>query len=89
MTHRDVASSFAVITGHERDDLRESGTRTAGEAETRRDWKKIAHAADTLIFLMGVEALPDITTKLQAEGRDPKTPVALVQWGTWVQQKVA
>ena len=30
VTHRDAASSFAVITGHERDDARESGTRDAG-----------------------------------------------------------
>ena len=88
VTHRDASSSFAVITGHERDDSRESGTRAAGGAEQRRDWKKIAHAADTLVFLMGVEALPEIASRLQENGRDPETPVALVQWGTWSKQKV-
>lgn len=88
VTHRDAASSFAVITGHERDDARESGTRSAGEAEGRRNWAHIAHAADTLVFLMGVEALPEITARLQEHGRSPETPVALVQWGTWAQQRV-
>lgn len=88
ITHRDAASSFAVITGHERDDQRESGTREPGRAEPRRDWAKIAHGADTLIFLMGVEALPEISARLIEYGRDPVTPVALVQWGTWTRQRV-
>ncbi len=83
VTHRDAASSFAVITGHERDDRRESGTRTAGDAEGRRRWDKIAGAGDTLLFLMGVENLDEITSQLQANGRGPETPVALVRWGTW------
>ncbi len=88
VTHRDAASSFAIVTGHERDDSRESGTRAPGVAEQRRDWSKLAHAADTLIFLMGVEALPEITARLQEHGRSPETPVALVQWGTWTRQRV-
>lgn len=88
VTHRDAASSFAVITGHERDDKSESGTRAAGQAEQRRRWDRIAHAADTLIFLMGVESLDEITARLMENGRDPQTPVALVQWGTWAKQRV-
>ncbi len=88
VTHRDAASSFAVITGHERDDKGEAGTRAAGVAEGRRNWANIANAADTLIFLMGVEALDDITARLQEHGRSPQTPVALVQWGTWPSQRV-
>jgi len=83
VTHRDAASSFAVITGHERDDARESGTREPGQAEGRRRWDRIAHAADTLLFLMGVENLEEIAGQLQAHGRSPETPVALVRWGTW------
>jgi len=87
VTHRDAASSFAVITGHERDDGRESGTRTPGSAEGRRRWDKIAHAADTLLFLMGVENLEEIAGQLMANGRAPETPVALVRWGTWAGQQ--
>ncbi|MBC8139668.1 MAG: uroporphyrinogen-III C-methyltransferase [Fibrella sp.] len=88
VTHRDAASSFAVITGHERDDSRESGTRDAGEAEGRRRWDHIAHAADTLVFLMGVESLAENAQKLIENGRSPETPVALIQWGTWTKQRV-
>ena len=88
ITHRDAASSFAVITGHERAEDRESGTREPGAAEQRRNWQHIAHAGDTLVFLMGVEALPEITAQLQANGRGAETPVALVQWGTWARQRV-
>ena len=87
VTHRDAASSFAVITGHERDDGRESGTRAPGQAEGRRQWDKIAWAADTLLFLMGVENLDEIAAQLQANGRSPETPVALVRWGTWAGQQ--
>ncbi len=87
VTHRDLASSFAVITGHERDDNRESGTRAPGEAEQRRRWDKIAHAADTLLFLMGVENLDEIAGNLLANGRGADTPVALVRWGTWAGQQ--
>jgi uroporphyrinogen III methyltransferase/synthase len=90
VTHRDASSSFAVITGHERDDARESGTRAAGAAEPRRRWDRIAWAADTLVFLMGVEALNEIVARLIEHGRPPETPVALVQWGTWAErQRVA
>jgi uroporphyrinogen III methyltransferase/synthase len=88
VTHRDAASSFAVITGHERDDDRESGTRAPGEAEQRRRWDRIAHAADTLVFLMGVEALAEIAAKLIENGRSPETPVGLIEWGTWPRQRV-
>ena len=88
VTHRDAASSFAIITGHERTEERESGTRTPGDAEQRRDWKHIANAGDTLIFLMGVEALPEITARLRENGKAADTPVALVQWGTWTRQRV-
>jgi uroporphyrinogen III methyltransferase/synthase len=87
VTHRDAASSFAVITGHERDDQRESGTRAPGEAEQRRRWDRIAWAGDTLLFLMGVENLGEIVGKLIEHGRSPETPVALVRWGTWAGQQ--
>jgi uroporphyrinogen III methyltransferase/synthase len=89
VTHRDASSSFAVITGHERSDGKESGGREAGAAEQRRRWDKIAHAADTLIFLMGVENLTEIVAQLLANGRDAATPVALVRWGTWAGKQQA
>ncbi|NUQ00835.1 MAG: uroporphyrinogen-III C-methyltransferase, partial [Armatimonadetes bacterium] len=78
VTHRNVATSFAVITGHENPD----------KESPQVDWAGIARAADTLVFLMGIGNLPEIATRLVAEGRSPETPVALVERGSWPRQRV-
>jgi uroporphyrinogen III methyltransferase/synthase len=75
ITHRDFASSFAVITGQE------------GKGKYRIDWGRLAGGADTLVFLMGVENLSRIARELIRHGRPPTTPSALIQWGTRPQQK--
>jgi uroporphyrinogen III methyltransferase/synthase len=72
VTHRGLASSFAVITGHEDPTKQESAF----------DWARLATGVDTLIFLMGVGNLPSIVEQLLAHGRPAATPVALVRWGT-------
>lgn len=72
VTHRGIATSFAVVTGHEDPIKPESTIR----------WEKIATAVDTLIFLMGVANLPQIVAKLVEHGRSPDTPAALIRWGT-------
>src|SRR5438876_8090614 len=72
LTYRGVAASFAVVTGHEE----------ACKREASVDWARLARAADTLVVLMGVGALPRIARELIAHGRPPATPVALVRWGT-------
>ena len=78
VTHRGVATSFAVITGHEDPTKPESTIR----------WNKISTGADTLIFLMGIENLPKITAKLIENGRDGKTPAAVIRNGTKPTQEV-
>jgi uroporphyrin-III C-methyltransferase len=77
VTHRGVASSFAVVTGHE-----------CAEGGDRVDWTRLATAVDTLVVLMGVAALPRIASDLIAHGRAPETPVALVRYGTTGSQTV-
>ena len=72
LTHRGVACSFAVVTGHEE----------AGKPGPGVDWARLATAVDTLVVLMGVTALPRIARTLVAHGRPAGTPVALVRWGT-------
>ncbi len=72
LTHRGLSSSFAVVTGHE--DPTKSGGRV--------NWERLATAVDTLIVLMGVAALPVIAARLIRGGRDPRTPAAVVRWGT-------
>lgn len=76
VTHRKLASSFAVITGHE-----ESGK------ETTVNWAGLATAVDTLVVLMGVSNLLYIVSELVRHGRSPQTPIALVRWGTFSEQE--
>lgn len=77
VTHRGLATSFAVITGHEDPAKEESGIH----------WDRIAQGADTLVFLMGVRTLPQIVQSLVANGRPPSTPVAVIRWGTTPEQR--
>jgi uroporphyrin-III C-methyltransferase len=76
LTHRDYASSVAIITGHR-----------AGDAERVIDWAKIADAVDTMVILMGVESLDAIVSKLLEGGVRPDKPVAIVESGTYPQQR--
>ena len=80
VTHRDVASNFAVVTGHRR-----KGGKGADEG-LGLNWDALAEM-DTLIVLMGVGNLPIITRELLAAGKPPETPAALVRWGTTPRQQ--
>jgi uroporphyrinogen III methyltransferase/synthase len=72
LTHRGLASSFAVVTGHE--DLAKEASKV--------NWAGLARAADTLVILMGLENLRRITRDLVTHGRCPETPVAVVRHGS-------
>lgn len=76
LTHRDYASSFAVVTGHE-----------AIKSKSIVDWAKLATAVDTLVILMGLHNLAAIVDKLVAHGRPAHTPVAVIEQGTTEQQR--
>ena len=76
LTHRKLASSFAVVTGHE-----------AIKSQSSVDWAKVATAVDTLVILMGLHNLRTIVDKLIANGRAPETPVAVIRQGTTAQQE--
>ncbi len=79
VTYRGLASSFAVITGHE----------DPSKADSSINWEKLAIGADTLVFLMGIQNLPEIVAKLLQHGRLPDTPVAVIKDGTRPEQKTA
>lgn len=76
LTHRQCASSFAVVTGHE-----------ARKANSSVDWAKLATAVDTLVILMGLTNLPIIVQKLIEHGRPAQTPVAVIRSGTTNEQE--
>jgi len=67
VTLRGVASSVAIVTGHE---------------GGRVDWARLATAVDTLVVLMGLGRLDAIARALVAHGRAPATPVAVIRAGT-------
>ena len=77
VTHRDRSSSVAIVTGHE--------DPTKGGSAIR--WEQLATACDTLVFLMGVNALPGIVARLTRHGRRAQTPCALIEWGTYPRQR--
>ena len=77
LTHRKVASTVAFITGSE----------AADKPSSAIAWEKISTGADTLVFLMGVGNLPMIAAKLIEHGRDPGTPVAIIERGTLPRQR--
>jgi uroporphyrinogen III methyltransferase/synthase len=76
VTHRGVASSLAIVTGHE----------DPQKATSAIDWGSLA-GIDTLVFLMGVANLPAIAAELIAHGRRSDTPAAVIQWGTVGRQR--
>lgn len=80
VTHRDYASSFHVITGHE-------GSHKNGA--TVLDYGTLAREEGTLIFLMGLKNLPNIVQSLIENGKDPETPAGVLQEGTTARQKMA
>ena len=71
VTHRGVATSFTVVTGH---------SRHAVDRET--NWEALAAAGGTIVVLMGVAHRQAIAARLIGGGLAPDTPVLAVRWGT-------
>lgn len=73
VTHRDYSSSVSIVTGH-----RQAGSESV---------EVIVPNTDTIVYMMGVTNLPNIVKALLESGRSPKTPVAIIRWGTRPQQR--
>lgn len=76
LTHRDYASSVAVVTGHQ-----------AADAESPIDWGRLAGSVDTIVVLMGVGSLESTANALIEGGLSPNLPVAVIEWGTTEKQR--
>ena len=74
VTHRECASSFHVFTGHRVEN---------GEL----DYPTMAKMEGTLVFLMSMKNLEQISKKLIEQGKEEHTPVCAIQWGTTSKQK--
>lgn len=76
LTDRHYTSSFAVVTGHE----------NLGKDKSSIPWSALSQIG-TIVFLMGIKNLKHNMAKLIQEGRQSNTPVAVVTWGTYPNQK--
>jgi uroporphyrin-III C-methyltransferase len=77
LTHRDYASSVAVVTGHQ-----------AADAGAPIDWGRLAGSVDTIVVLMGVGSLESTVKGLVAGGLSADMSVAVIEWGTTEKQRV-
>jgi uroporphyrinogen III methyltransferase/synthase len=78
VTHRDLASAVAFVTGHE----------DPAKEESALDWAALAAFPGTLVIYMGVARLDSIAQHLIAAGRDPAEPAAVIERGTLPEQRV-
>lgn len=78
LTHRDTAQAVTFVTGH-----------AALGQEPDLDWNALARPNQTVVVFMGVGVAGTIAARLIAAGRDPATPVAVVENGTRANEIVA
>ena len=76
VTHRGIARSFHVFTGHTMED------------GTWHNFEAIAKLGGTLVFLMGIKTLPVIVNDLISNGKSSDTPVAIIEKGATSDQRV-
>ena len=76
LTHREHAQSLQLVTAH------------CGDALDTIDWGELARGRQTLAFYMGAGRLATIEAQLTAHGRDAGTPIAIVERGSHVDQRV-
>lgn len=80
LTHRDVSSSFTVLTGHE----------AATRDDRRIEWEAFARRVrrgETIVILMGVKRLPEYVSTLRSSGVPQETPVAMIEKASWNEQR--
>ena len=76
LTHRDHAQSVLFLTGHKK------------EGSIDINWILLQDPNTTLVFYMSLTGIIDICQKLTSHGRNPNTPIALIENGTTEKQKV-
>lgn len=80
LTHREISSSFTVITGHE----------AAKKDESNIEWDALADrvdAGETLVVVMGVNRLNEYVSQLLERGVSPGVSVAMIEKITWDEQQ--
>jgi uroporphyrin-III C-methyltransferase len=78
VTHRDLNSAVAFITGHD----------AGGVVPDSVDWPALAKGAPVLVIYMALKHIDPIARRLLAAGRRPDEPVAVVVKATTAEQTV-
>jgi uroporphyrinogen III methyltransferase/synthase len=78
LTHRDFASTVALITGHE----------DVNKRQPPLDYSALAKFPGTLVFYMGVTTVSDWSKALIVAGKSPTTPVAVVRRCSFPDQQI-
>lgn len=78
LTRRGISSSIAIVTGHE----------DPSKEELSVDFQKLASTVDTIVVLMGVGKLQQISEQLIRGGARNQTPVAIIESGTRQTQRI-
>ncbi len=79
LTHRRYSPSVAIVTGHEGID---------NKGETSVNWKKLPGAIDTIVVMMGIGQLEEISKDLIKGGMKSGTKAAIIENGTTEKQRV-
>ena len=76
LTHRDYAQSCVITTGH----LKDGSLNLA--------WENLVLPRQTVVIYMGLAALSEISHQLIAHGQTPTMPVAVIENGSTMRQRV-
>lgn len=76
LTHRDYSQALVFVTGHLKDNSMDL------------DWDMLARPHQTIVIYMGLKGLAHLCGKMIEHGLSADTPVAVVQQGTTLNQKV-
>ncbi len=68
LTHRSLTQGVTIVSAH----------LPPGHLDSTLDWAALARANTTLVIMMGVATLPEVTSELIKQGMDPATPAATV-----------
>lgn len=78
LTHRELASAVAFVTGHE----------DPTKPNLSLDYDVLARFPGTLVFYMGLHRLTAIAERLMAHGKDPRTPACVISRASTPRQRI-
>ena len=76
LTHRNYSKGVLFLTGHQQND------------DNSINWDLVSKLNTTLVIYMGYKKLNNIILALIKAGKDPETPIGLIEKGTTAQERV-